>query len=87
VCLGREVRYNEGVASAFSTFASCVETRPIGCMKWTGEHGDTTFDDWITLQRKKTYARQLAGETNALLLTLDVWHLKLFGHDVGHEPA
>jgi predicted kinase len=36
---------------------------------------------------KKTYARQLAGETNALLLTLDVWHLKLFGHDVGHEPA
>jgi predicted kinase len=34
---------------------------------------------------KTTYARQLAGETNALLLTLDVWHLKLFGHDVGHE--
>jgi len=28
---------------------------------------------------------KLAGETNALLLTLDVWHLKLFGHDVGHE--
>jgi predicted kinase len=34
---------------------------------------------------KTTYARQLAGEINALLLTLDVWHLKLFGHDVGHE--
>jgi hypothetical protein len=31
--------------------ANCVETRPIGCMK-SGEHGDTTFDDWITLQRK-----------------------------------
>jgi len=34
---------------------------------------------------KTTYARQLARETHALLLTLDVWHLKLFGHDVGHE--
>src|ERR1700721_443380 len=34
---------------------------------------------------KTTCARQLAVETNALLLTLDVWHLKLFGHDVGHE--
>ena len=34
---------------------------------------------------KTTYARQLAGETNALLLILDVWHLKLFGHDVGHQ--
>jgi predicted kinase len=30
---------------------------------------------------KTTYARKLAGETNALLLTLDVWHLKLFGDD------
>ncbi len=34
---------------------------------------------------KTTYARQLAREVNALLLTLDVWHLKLFGDDVGHE--
>jgi hypothetical protein len=34
---------------------------------------------------KTTYARQLAGETNALLLTLDVWHLKLFGDDSGQE--
>jgi predicted kinase len=34
---------------------------------------------------KTTYARQLAGETNALLLTLDVWHLKLFGDDSGEE--
>jgi predicted kinase len=34
---------------------------------------------------KTTYARQLAGETNALLLALDVWHLKLFGDDVGQE--
>ena len=34
---------------------------------------------------KTTYARQLARETRALLLSLDVWHLKLFGDDVGHE--
>ena len=34
---------------------------------------------------KTTYARQLAWETNALLLTLDVWHLKLFGDDSGEE--
>ena len=34
---------------------------------------------------KTTYARQLAREVNALLLTLDVWHLKLFGDDVGHD--
>src|SRR5882724_11111913 len=34
---------------------------------------------------KTTNARQLARETNALLLTRDVWHLKLFGDDVGHE--
>ena len=33
---------------------------------------------------KTTYARQLAREVNALLLTLDVWHLTLFGDDVGH---
>ncbi len=34
---------------------------------------------------KTTYARQLAWETNTLLLTLDVWHLKLFGDDSGEE--
>lgn len=34
---------------------------------------------------KSTYARRLENETNALLLSLDVWHLKLFGDDVGHE--
>jgi predicted kinase len=34
---------------------------------------------------KTAYARQLAAETNALLLTLDVWHLKLFGDDSGEE--
>jgi len=34
---------------------------------------------------KTTYARKLAGETNALLLTLDVWHLQLFGDDSGEE--
>lgn len=34
---------------------------------------------------KSTYARRLEDETNALLLSLDVWHLKLFGDDVGHE--
>jgi predicted kinase len=33
---------------------------------------------------KTTYARQLARETNALVLTPDVWHLSLFGDDVGH---
>jgi predicted kinase len=34
---------------------------------------------------KTTYARQLAREANALLLTVDVWHLTLFGDDVGYE--
>ena len=34
---------------------------------------------------KTTYARCLAEETNALVLTRDAWHLKLFGDDVGHE--
>lgn len=33
---------------------------------------------------KTTYARQLAREVNALVLTLDVWHIALFGDDVGH---
>jgi len=33
---------------------------------------------------KTTYARQLAREVHALVLTLDVWHLTLFGDDVGH---
>jgi len=33
---------------------------------------------------KTTHARRLAREANALLLTLDVWHLTLFGDDVGH---
>ena len=33
---------------------------------------------------KTTYARRLAEETGALVLTLDVWHMKLFGDDVGH---
>ncbi len=34
---------------------------------------------------KSTYARQLAQELHALLLSLDVWHLRLFGDDVGNE--
>lgn len=34
---------------------------------------------------KTTSARQLAREVHALLLTVDVWHLTLFGDDVGHE--
>jgi predicted kinase len=34
---------------------------------------------------KTTFARRLAREVNALLLTVDVWHLTLFGDDVGHE--
>ncbi len=34
---------------------------------------------------KTTYARRLAGELNALLLTVDAWHPALFGDDVGHE--
>jgi predicted kinase len=34
---------------------------------------------------KTTYARRLAREVNALLLTVDVWHLALFGDDVGHQ--
>src|SRR5215217_5758255 len=33
---------------------------------------------------KTTYARQLAREVHALVLTLDVWHVTLFGDDVGH---
>ena len=32
---------------------------------------------------KTTRARQLEKQYNALLLTPDVWHLKLFGNDVG----
>ncbi len=32
---------------------------------------------------KSTYARRLEEETNAFLLSLDVWHLRLFGDDVG----
>lgn len=34
---------------------------------------------------KTTYARRLAEETGALILTLDVWHIELFGDDVEHE--
>ena len=34
---------------------------------------------------KTTYARQLARDVNALLLTPDAWHLELFGDDVRHE--
>jgi len=34
---------------------------------------------------KTTYARQLAREVHALVLTLDVWHITLFGDDVGHD--
>ena len=34
---------------------------------------------------KTTYARQLAVEVRALLLSLDAWHLKLFGDDAEHE--
>jgi predicted kinase len=34
---------------------------------------------------KTTYARQLAREANALLLTPDAWHLEIFGDDVGQE--
>ena len=33
---------------------------------------------------KTTYARKLAGDINALVFTPDVWHLQLFGDDVGH---
>lgn len=33
---------------------------------------------------KTTRARQLVQEVHALVLTLDVWHLTLFGDDVGH---
>ena len=57
----------------------------IGCMKWRGEHGDITFDDWITLQWKNHLCPAARRETSALLLTLDVWHLKLFGDDSGEE--
>lgn len=34
---------------------------------------------------KTTYARYLEKEHNALLLTPDVWHLKLFGDDAQEE--
>jgi len=34
---------------------------------------------------KTTYARRLAEEKNALLLTVDVWHLQLYGDDALHE--
>ena len=33
---------------------------------------------------KTTYARKLADDINALVFTPDVWHLQLFGDDVGH---
>ena len=39
----------------------------------------------LPCSEKTTYARQLAKETNALLLTRDAWHIKLFGDDVGDE--
>ena len=38
---------------------------------------------------KTTLARRLADEENALVLTTDAWHLKLFGNDLGqacHMP-
>ncbi len=34
---------------------------------------------------KTTYARRLAEEAGALLLTPDAWHLKLFGDDASDE--
>jgi len=34
---------------------------------------------------KTTLARRLAGEENALVLTTDAWHLRLFGDDLGQE--
>ena len=34
---------------------------------------------------KTTNARRLAEERGALLLTPDVWHLRLFGQDATHE--
>ena len=34
---------------------------------------------------KTTYARRLAAELPALLLTVDLWHVQLFGDDVGHD--
>ena len=34
---------------------------------------------------KTTCALQLAREANALLLTTDAWHLRLFGDDLGQE--
>ena len=34
---------------------------------------------------KTTYARRLSAETKAFLLSLDAWHLKLFGNDTEHE--
>ncbi|MCL2812386.1 MAG: ATP-binding protein [Clostridia bacterium] len=34
---------------------------------------------------KTTLAHQLAAETNALVLTTDAWHLRLFGNDLGQE--
>lgn len=49
-----------------------------------------TGDDMATLHLmiglpcsgKTTYARRLAKETNALLLTPDVWQVRLFGSDI-----
>ena len=34
---------------------------------------------------KSTFARQLAKQTGALILSLDAWHLKLFGDDTENE--
>ncbi|MCL2545225.1 MAG: ATP-binding protein [Clostridia bacterium] len=34
---------------------------------------------------KTTLAHKLAHETNALVLSTDAWHLKLFGNDLGQE--
>ena len=34
---------------------------------------------------KTTLARQIAGENNALLLSTDAWHLRLYGNDLGQE--
>ena len=34
---------------------------------------------------KTTLARKLADQENALLLTTDAWHLRLYGDDLGRE--
>jgi len=34
---------------------------------------------------KTTLARKLADQENALLLTTDAWHLRLYGDDLGQE--